>query len=106
MGLETFKRVKEMFLSSDMFNIGKAKGRIKELEDPLEKTQKASPSWENLNVQNKILQEMDELLKKEELFWRQRSQAIWLKEGDKNTKFFHQKANQRRRRNIIKKIKA
>lgn len=44
-------------------------------------------------------------MKNEELMWHQRSRAMWLKEGDKKTRFFHNKASQRKKVNEIKKIK-
>ena len=40
----------------------------------------------------------------EEISWRQKSRETWLKEGDKNTGFFHRTANAHRRRNYIKSI--
>ena len=39
----------------------------------------------------------------EETSWRQKSREIWLKEGDKNTGFFHKMTNSNRRRNCLKK---
>ena len=40
----------------------------------------------------------------EEIFWRQKSRETWLKEGDRNTGFFHITANAHRIRNYIKSI--
>ena len=41
----------------------------------------------------------------EEVSWRQKSREIWLKEGDRNTGFFHRMANSHRRRNSITSIR-
>ncbi|KAG5617007.1 hypothetical protein H5410_016831 [Solanum commersonii] len=49
--------------------------------------------------------EFEEMAKKEEAAWRQRSRAVWFKQGDRNTSFFHKTANAHRRVNIIDKIK-
>lgn len=48
---------------------------------------------------------MDELLYKEEMMWMQRSRIAWLLEGDKNTRFFHQKAAWRSKKNRIERLK-
>ena len=56
---------------------------------------------ENLDRIHEVRKEISELMHHEEVFWRQRSRSIWLPAGDKNTKFFHQRASQRRRKNTI-----
>lgn len=49
--------------------------------------------------------QLDALLIREETFWRQRSRTQWMKEGDRNTRFFHQRASNRRRKNTIKGLR-
>ncbi|KAL0004681.1 hypothetical protein SO802_012242 [Lithocarpus litseifolius] len=51
-----------------------------------------------------VSKQLDDLLLKQEIYWAQRSRVLWLKHGDKNTKFFHSKASHRKRRNFIKGI--
>ena len=53
---------------------------------------------ENLQALRK---QLNSLFEKEEKMWRQRSRSLWLANGDRNTKYFHSKATQRRRRNHI-----
>ena len=36
--------------------------------------------------------------------WKQRSRALWLHEGDRNTRYFHSKATHRYNQNIIEEL--
>ncbi|XP_024178589.1 uncharacterized protein LOC112184556 [Rosa chinensis] len=49
-----------------------------------------------------LSQRLNELMSLDEMYWRQRSRAIWLKDGDRNSRFFHKKASNRRQKNRIK----
>ena len=50
-------------------------------------------------------EEFKKLVLMEEISWRQKSREVWLKEGDRNTGFFHKMANSHRRRSNLTKIK-
>ncbi|KAG5619805.1 hypothetical protein H5410_005023 [Solanum commersonii] len=51
-----------------------------------------------------LIMNFEQLIKNEEILWRQRSRSLWLKEGDKNTKFFHKMANAHKRYNNIDQL--
>jgi hypothetical protein len=61
---------------------------------------RTGPTYE----EQKIEQRMVELSFREEVMWRQRSRVQWLNEGDKNTRFFHQKASNRKKKNCISRL--
>jgi hypothetical protein len=61
---------------------------------------RVGPSFEEI----KLEQHMIELSFREEIMWRQRARVQWLAEGDKNTKFFHQKASNRKKKNRITRL--
>ena len=48
-----------------------------------------------------LKKEINEIQLREEIMWKQRFRALWLKWGDQNTKFFHAIASQWRRKNRI-----
>lgn len=49
--------------------------------------------------------EVHRWLEREEAMWQQRSKITWLKDGDRNTSYFHNKASVRRKKNHIQRIK-
>ena len=53
---------------------------------------------------DELSSELERLLLYEEISWCQKSRALWLREGDKNTKFFHRVANSNKRNNAIESL--
>ena len=68
--------------------LGNSKTKLEEKKLELEHLT-AMNNANNLDVIQKVKDEINDLLLQEELFWRQRSRSIWLPVGDKNTKYFH-----------------
>ncbi|KAK9931693.1 hypothetical protein M0R45_018961 [Rubus argutus] len=62
-----------------------------------------SPIIEASTLQSAHLQSILEgLLQQESDYWKQRAKVLWLTDGDRNTKYFHRKASNRRAKNMIK----
>jgi hypothetical protein len=51
-----------------------------------------------------IASDLERIILQEELGWRQKSRVLWLKEGDKCTKFFHRIAYSNKRSNSIESL--
>ena len=84
-------------------NPSNSEKKIETIKEQLEKAQSdpSIPSGEILNLKWNLCAAFRE----EELYWRQKNRALWLKDGDRNTKFFHAITKQRRARNRIVKLK-
>lgn len=57
-----------------------------------------------VETRKELTAQLDSLMAKNEIYWRQRSRALWLKASNRNTKFFHYKASSRKRRNTISRL--
>ena len=63
------------------------------------KEERLSLSIDEKREKERILLEIEKTAFLEEISWRQKLRVLWLREGDSNTKFFHQMANSNRRSN-------
>ncbi|KAL4295344.1 hypothetical protein GQ457_12G013630 [Hibiscus cannabinus] len=74
------------------------------LRDKIDRLMMEEISETNFEALKLAKQELKKVLDTEERYWRQRSRVQWLKAGDRNTAFFHARANGRRKKNMVKGI--
>lgn len=83
---------------------GSVRRRKKKLTETLLKCQDGEENDQKRQPMQAAERELDHVLKLEETMWHQRSRVLWLKDGDRNSAYFHQKASNRKRRNTIDQI--
>eukprot|EP00253_Pinus_taeda_P018479 PITA_18479 len=76
----------------------------KEMETLQQKMILEGRTEESISKEGTILGKLEERRKQEEILWRQKSRIKWLREGKRNTKFFHQPMIKHRQRNRILSI--
>ncbi|XP_027150198.1 uncharacterized protein LOC113750422 [Coffea eugenioides] len=77
--------------------------KIEELGKELDAVRGSNPVNKK-EVTAEIKKQLKEAYKKEEQFWCQKARIEWLRDGDKNTRYFHAHVKGRRTRNMIRKL--
>lgn len=87
------------------YRINKVSPELRRIEKLLQEDVRWDAEPDEFETFKALESQRNNLLQVEEVMWRQRSRALWLNHGDKNTNFFHGKAIQRRKTNFIRKLK-
>ncbi|PPR83824.1 hypothetical protein GOBAR_AA36885 [Gossypium barbadense] len=102
---EKIERVRSVHGYWQRKKYGNMKSEIRRLEQNIDRiidSKRRVDSVKNLKESRKRL---DFLYAREESYWAQRSRSKWLREGDRNTRYFHSKATGRLKKNFIEKLK-
>lgn len=78
---------------------GNFQHKIKGLKDEIDKLRNSFRTDDI--VEEEASEELDEWLTREELLWKQRARADWLKDGERNSAFFRAKATRGKERKMI-----
>jgi hypothetical protein len=110
-GNECFQLCKKQFHTTSALRkwnrevFGHCQSRISGISKQIELIQCESPSEENCAKEAKLQSDLNCWLSRNELMWRQKSRETWLKDGDRNSRYFHISAVVKRRHNSIDAIR-
>ena len=105
---DRLKNVKSSLISWNTSEFGCIDKQISDLEDKIHDLDTVANSRtlndDELKERRQAQADLWSWMKKKEMYWAQTSRAKWIKEGDRNTRYFHMIATMRRRRNSIEKL--
>ncbi|XP_052484844.1 uncharacterized protein LOC128039943 [Gossypium raimondii] len=81
------------------------KYKLKSLGKDISRLTDGNMSDRSTNLLKKPRSKLSQLYDVEEQHWATRSRSQWLREGDRNTRYFHVRAPGRRKKNSIEKLK-
>jgi hypothetical protein len=81
---------------------GDIEKRISKIKKELESWRRKGISPEQVRREELLRFKLSRLEEQKKLYWKQRAHVHWMKNGDRNTKYFHLVASERRRTNKIK----
>ncbi|CAM8967066.1 unnamed protein product [Rhodiola kirilowii] len=103
--LQKLKECRKVLRDWNRCKFGNVQERINELKRELDVIKCAERNETVKKEEERISEELDSWLAREETMWQQRSRVLWLNQGDRNTKFFHARASHRKKRNWIHSLK-
>jgi len=101
---EALKRVASALGDWGRNVLGSLEKSMKRAKKALEECRRRAISDASVRREELLKLKLEKLEEKKNLYWRQRAKVHWLEKGDRNTKFFHHYASERKKKSRINRL--